>query len=143
MHVYLGFTRSNNMINLNTESLLQIFYGIKNNTIANHMKKRRIDQNHNTRYSQGKLAAQNPSIIYYIFHKESWNNYILLLSQESFYIQLIVSHWLRQNQPNTQPILSLSSTCLSHILREECNPYSQGIPSFLHFAQYHRHPVVF
>ena len=76
VHVYLGFTRSNNLLKLNIESLLQIFCGIKNNTIANHMKQRKIDQNHNTRYSRGKITTQNPSIIYCIFHKESWNNYI-------------------------------------------------------------------
>ena len=143
MHGYLGLTWYNNVLKLNTESLLQIFCGIKNNAIANHMKQRRIDQNHNTRYSQGKLTAQNLSIIYCIFHKESWNNYIQLFSQEPSCIHLIVSHWSKQNWANTQPILNLSLSCLVHAIHEECNPYSQGIPTFLHYAEYHGHLVVF
>ena len=101
------------MLNLNIESLLQIFYGIKNNIISNHMKQRRIDQNHNTRYSQGKLNAQNPSIIYFIFHKESWNNYIQLFSQESSCIQLIISHWSRQNWANSRLVFSVPCSCNS------------------------------
>ena len=31
MHVYLGFTRSKNMLKLNIESLLQIFADLKHN----------------------------------------------------------------------------------------------------------------
>ena len=69
MHVYLGFTRSNNVLKLNTEFLLQIFCIIKN-TIANHMNMKK-DQSHTTQIiSWGKLTAKNPTIFYYIFNME-------------------------------------------------------------------------
>ena len=65
MHVYLGFTRSNNVLKLNTESLLQIFLGIKK-TIANHMNMKKY-QSHTTQIiSQGKVKAKNPTIFYCI-----------------------------------------------------------------------------
>ena len=63
MHVYLRFTQSNNVINLNTESFLQIIFGIKN-TIANHMNMKK-DQSHTTQIiSRGKLTTKNPNIFY-------------------------------------------------------------------------------
>ena len=62
--------QSNNALKLNIESLLQINCGIKK-TIANHMKQRRMNETRTQIISRGKLAAQNPSIIYFIFHKES------------------------------------------------------------------------
>ena len=61
--------QSNNVLKLNTESLLQINFGIKN-TIANHMKQRRINQATTQIISQGKLAAQK-TIIHFIFNMES------------------------------------------------------------------------
>ena len=65
MHVYLGFTRSNNVLMLNIEPLLQIFCGIKN-TIVNHMNMKK-DQSHTTQIiSRGKLIAKNPTIFYCI-----------------------------------------------------------------------------
>ena len=57
MHVYLGFTRSNNVLKLNIESLQQIFCGIKN-TIANHMNMKK-DQSYTTQIvSWGNITAK-------------------------------------------------------------------------------------
>ena len=72
MHVYLGFTQSNNVLKLNIESLLQKFCGIKN-TIGNHMNMKK-DQSHTTQIIPGKsLQLKTPlsSIAYYIMDHET------------------------------------------------------------------------
>ena len=56
MHVYLGFTGSNNVLKLNTESLRQIFFGIKN-TIANQMNMKKNQITHNTDNFPGKAYS--------------------------------------------------------------------------------------
>ena len=53
------------MLNLNTESLLQIFVELKNK-IANYISMKK-DQSHTTQIiSWGKLTARNPTIFYCI-----------------------------------------------------------------------------
>ena len=96
MHVYLGFTRSNNVLKFNTESLLQIFFRIKN-TIANHMNMKK-DQSHTTQIiSQGNITTKNPTIFYFILSmdQETITSKNLLRIPSS--TQLIVSHYHMQN----------------------------------------------
>ena len=81
--------------------------------IANHNKKRKKKEANQTTtkiFYRGKLTAQNPSIFYYIFTKESWNNYNALFSQESPALSQL-SHTnpdkIDQHLANFQPLLSL------------------------------------
>ena len=94
MHVYLGLTRSNNVLNLNTESLLQIFCGIKNNTISNHMKQRRKNRSKpQHQILPGKAYCSKPLYhILYIPQGIMKQLQTKLFSQELSVHQLIVSH---------------------------------------------------
>ena len=82
---------------------------IKHN-LQSHEAKKESNQATTQIVSQGKLADQNPSIIYYIFHKESWNNYNALFSQESPAICLL-SHTdpekIGPTFANSQPVFNL------------------------------------
>ena len=133
-----GFKWSSNVLNLNIESFYKSITENKHNC-QSQQEKKESNQTTTQIISRGKLTAQNPSIICCIFHRESWNNYNALFSQESPAICLS-SH----TDPNKiMPTLSQLSACLSHAIPNEFNPYSLGISTFLNYIEYHGNPMVF
>ena len=69
------------MLKQDTESFYKLIAENKHDRQLQQVKKE-ANQTTTHIFSQGKLAAQNPSIFYYIFTKESWSNYKALFSQE-------------------------------------------------------------
>ena len=104
---------SNNVLKLNTESLLQIFCGIKN-IIANHMKQRRINQATTQIISLGKFAAQNPTIFYCIFSMDHETMTYKIFSQNPSSTQLIVSHCHAKTDQYLANLLPLDSLPCLH-----------------------------
>ena len=67
MHVYLGFTRSNNMLNLNTESLLQIFCGIKKTHNFQSHEANKNRSKHTTPDIPGEILLLKTPISYILY----------------------------------------------------------------------------
>ena len=69
------------MLKQDTESFYKLIAENKHDRQSQQVQKEE-NQTKTQIFSWGKLTAQNPSILYCIFTKESWKNYNALFSKE-------------------------------------------------------------
>ena len=102
---------SNNLLNLFYKSIAEIKHNHQS-----HEAKKESNQTTTQIIYQGKISAQNPTILCCIFNMDTWNNYKAVFSQESpapSQLYHIFLDKIDQHLANSQPLNNLPCLCNS------------------------------